>query len=158
MTRATPGQVPSSARARPADQPTRPERRLRRLGVVMTLLLLAQLILGMVVNLYVTIPKSGNVAGRAPVFLYAHMVLGAALLIVALVLAGLAVAARRRPWLSASAIGLAAIALAILGGLTFLLHGSHPGDSFLMAMGFIIAIISYATAAHHSRLRPSAPQ
>jgi len=84
MTRATPGQVPSSARARPADQPTRPERRLRRLGVAMTLLLLAQFILGMVVNLYVTIPKSGNVAGRA------HMVLGAALLIVALVLAGLA--------------------------------------------------------------------
>jgi len=45
----------------------------------------------------------------------------------------------------------AGIALAIWGGLTFLLHGSHPGDSFLMAMGFIIAITSYATAAHHSR-------
>jgi hypothetical protein len=31
----------------------------------------------MVVNLYVAIPKSGNVTGRAVVFLYAHMVLGA---------------------------------------------------------------------------------
>src|SRR5260370_34476583 len=104
MTRATPGQVPSSARARPADQPTRPERRLRRLGAAMTLLLLAQFILGMVVNLYVTIPKSGNVAGWAAVFLYAHMVLGAALLNVALVLAGLAVAAGQRPWFIAPAI------------------------------------------------------
>src|SRR5260370_2245390 len=151
MTRAAPGQVPSSARARPADQPTRPERRLRRRGVAMTPLLLAQFILGMVVNLHVTIPVSGNVAGRAAVFLYAHMVLGAALLIVALVLAGLAVAARQRPWLIASAIGVAAIALAIWGGLTFLLHASHPGDSFLMAMGFILAITSYATAAHPSR-------
>ena len=117
----------------------------------MTLLLLAQFVLGMIVNLYVTIPASGNVTGRAAVFLYAHMVLGAALLVVALVLAGLAVAARRRRWLISSAIGLAGIALAIWGGLTFLIDGGRPGDSFLMAIGFIIAITSYATAAHHSR-------
>jgi len=135
----------------PAGRPTRSERRLRRLAVAMTLLLLAQFVLGMVVNLYVTIPASGNVTGRAAVFLYAHMVLGIALLVIALVLAGLAVAARRRPWLIASAIGVAAIALAILGGLTFLIDGGHPGDSLLMAMGFIIAITSYATAAHRSR-------
>jgi len=134
-----------------AGRPTRSERRLRRLAVAMTLLLLAQFVLGMVVNLYVTIPASGNVTGRAAVFLYAHMVLGIALLVIALVLAGLAVAARRRPWLIASAIGVAAIALAILGGLTFLIDGGHPGDSLLMAMGFIIAITSYATAAHRSR-------
>jgi hypothetical protein len=117
----------------------------------MTLLLLAQFVLGMIVNLYVTIPASGNVTGRAAVFLYAHMVLGAALLVVALVLTGLAVAARRRRWLISSAIGAAGIALAIWGGLTFLTDGGHPGDSLLMAMGFIIAITSYATAAHHSR-------
>lgn len=117
----------------------------------MMLLLLAQFVLGTVVNLYVTIPVSGNVTGRAAVFLYAHMVLGAALLVVALVLAGLAVAARRRPWLIASAIGVTAIALAILGGLTFLIDGGHPRDSLLMAIGFIIAITSYAMAAHHSR-------
>jgi len=135
----------------PAGRPTRSERRLRRLAVAMTLLLLAQFVLGMVVNLYVTIPASGNVTGRAAVFLYAHMVLGIALLVIALVLAGLAVAARRRPWLIASAIGVTAIALAILGGLTFLIDGGHPGDSLLMAMGFIIAITSYATAAHRSR-------
>jgi len=114
----------------------------------MTLLLLAQFVLGMVVNLYVTIPESGNVTGRAAVFLYAHMVLGAALLVVALALAGLAVAARRRPWLIASAIGVAGIAVAVWGGLAFLIDGSHPGDSFLMAMGFIFAIASYAAAAH----------
>jgi hypothetical protein len=142
MTSAAPGHVPDSVVMPPAGRPVRSERRLRRLGVAMTLLLLAQFVLGMVVNLYVRIPASGNVTGRAAVFLYAHMVLGAALLVVALVLAGLAVAARRR---------LAAIALAITGGLTFLVHGGHPGDSFLMAMGFIIAITSYATAAHHSR-------
>jgi membrane-bound ClpP family serine protease len=135
----------------PAGRPTRSERRLRRLAVAMTLLLLAQFVLGMVVNLYVTIPVSGNVTGRAAVFLYAHMVLGTALLVVALVLAGLAVAARRRLWLVSSAIGVAGIALAISGGLTFLIDGGHPGDSFLMAVGFIIAITSYATAAHRSR-------
>ncbi len=78
----------------------------------MTLLLLAQFVLGMIVNLYVTIPASGNVTGRAAVVLYAHMVLGAALLVVALVLTGLAVAARRRLWLISSAIGAAGIALA----------------------------------------------
>jgi hypothetical protein len=117
----------------------------------MTLLLLAQFVLGMIVNLYVTIPASGNVTGRAAVVLYAHMVLGAALLVVALVLTGLAVAARRQPWLISSAIGAAGIALAIWGGLTFLIDGGHPSDSFLMAMGFIIAITSYAAAAHHSR-------
>lgn len=150
MTSAAPGHVPDSVMV-PPGRPTRSERRLRRLGVAMTLLLLAQFVLGMVVNLYVTIPVSGNVTGRAAVFLYAHMVLGAALLVVALVLAGLAVAARRRLWLISSAIGLAAIALAITGGLTFLVHGGRPGDSLLMAMGFIIAITSYATAAHHSR-------
>jgi len=115
----------------------------------MTLLLLAQFVLGMVVNLYVTIPESGNVTGRAAVFLYAHMVLGAALLVVALALAGLAMAARRRLWLIASAIGLAGIAVAVWGGLAFLIDGSHPGDSLLMAVGFILAIASYAAAAHH---------
>lgn len=151
MTTTAPGHVPGSAAAPASGRPARSERRLRRLGVAMTWLLLAQFVLGMVVNLYVTIPVSGNVTGRAAVFLYAHMVLGAALLVVALVLAGLAVAARRRPWLIASAIGVTAIALAILGGLTFLIDGGHPGDSFLMAIGFIIAITSYAMAAHHSR-------
>ncbi|HLQ57590.1 MAG TPA: hypothetical protein VK162_25380 [Streptosporangiaceae bacterium] len=151
MTSAAPGHVPDSVMVPPAGRPTRSERRLRRLAVAMTLLLLAQFVLGMVVNLYVTIPASGNVTGRAAVFLYAHMVLGIALLVIALVLAGLAVAARRRPWLIASAIGVTAIALAILGGLTFLIDGGHPGDSLLMAMGFIIAITSYATAAHRSR-------
>src|SRR5260370_5189301 len=97
MTRAVPVQVPSWARARPAGQPTRPEHRLRRLGVAMTLLLLAQFVLGMVVNLYVTIPVSGNVTGPAAAFLYAPMALGTALLIVALVLPALALAADRRP-------------------------------------------------------------
>ncbi len=151
MTSAAPGHVPDPVMVPLAGRPTRSERRLRRLAVAMTLLLLAQFVLGMVVNLYVTIPASGNVTGRAAVFLYAHMVLGIALLVIALVLAGLAVAARRRPWLIASAIGVTAIALAILGGLTFLIDGGHPGDSLLMAMGFIIAITSYATAAHRSR-------
>jgi len=148
MNPAVPGQPPDSAVAPPADRATRSQRRLRRLGIAMTLLLLAQFVLGMVVNLYVTIPESGNVTGRAAVFLYAHMVLGAALLVVALALAGLAVAARRRPWLIASAIGVAGIAVAVWGGLAFLIDGSHPGDSFLMAMGFIFAIASYAAAAH----------
>lgn len=151
MTTAAPGHVPDSAVVPPAGRPPRSERRLRRLGVAMTLLLLAQFILGMVVNLYVTIPASGNVTGRAAVFLYAHMVLGTALLVVALVLTGLAAAARRRPWLIASAIGVTAIALAIWSGLTFLIDGGRPADSFLMAIGFIIAITSYAMAAHHSR-------
>jgi hypothetical protein len=148
MKPAVPGQLPDSAAAASADRATQSQRRLRRLGIAMTLLLLAQFVLGMVVNLYVTIPASGNVTGRAAVFLYAHMVLGAALLIVALALAGLAVAARRGLWLIASAIGVAGIAVAIWGGLAFLTDGSYPGDSFLMAMGFMVAIASYATAAH----------
>ena len=71
------GQVRDSAQV-PSDDPlNRSERRLRRLGVSMTLLLLAQFVLGMIVNLYVTIPASGNVTGRAAVFLYAHMVCSA---------------------------------------------------------------------------------
>lgn len=149
MTSAAPGHLRHPAP--PAGRPARSERRLRRLAVAMTLLLLAQFVAGMVVNLYVTIPVSGNVTGRAAVFLYAHMALAAALLVIALMLFGLAVAARRRSWLVASAIGLAGIALAITGGLSFLTSGGRPGDSFLMAMGFIIAISSYALAAHRSR-------
>jgi hypothetical protein len=101
------GQARDSAEVPSVDRLNRSERRLRRLGISMALLLLAQFVLGMIVNLYVTIPASGNVTGRAAVFLYAHMVLGAALLIVALVLTGLAMAARRRPWLISSAIGAA---------------------------------------------------
>ncbi len=107
--------------------------------------LAVQFLLGMVLNLYVTIPHFG--AGmaammRAGPLVMAHVMLG-------MVLAGgaLLALAMALPWgrraVGCAAAGLAGILVAGLGGLLFLLGGQTSGTSYLMAVGFLVAVASY---------------
>lgn len=136
--------------------------RLLRLSVLVTLvLLLAQFVVGMFVNLYVSIPprhpgSSGSyVTGAVPGLAWAimtgapalaiHTALGVVLGISALVLLWIAIASGERPVVVASAVGLLATIGAGLSGVGFLNYAVDK-TTFLMAIAFSVAVGSYVAA------------
>lgn len=137
----------------------RSQRPLRVVTLIILLLLAAQFLIGMLVNLYVTtIPPhpganapdyfSGVVQGvawtlvHAPLFLLVHAVVGLLLFLGALAILGLAIASRRRAWIISSIFGLLGIVLAGFNGASFLNYG-EPFSSLFMSMGFLMAVIAY---------------
>jgi Na+/melibiose symporter-like transporter len=123
------------------------ERRTSRTRVmigVTLVLLLAQFLLGMYVNLFVPTP------GRQPV-LFAHIVLGTLLLVVALVTTVVAVAGRRPVTAVLSAAGLVFLVMAWIAGARFLGGGGHNADSYLIATGFVLTASSYVVALDRGR-------
>ena len=108
-------------------------------------LLAVQFLLGMALNLYVTIPPVG--AGMAAMMrtgplVMAHMMLGMVLAGGALLALAMALPWRRRA-AGCAAAALAGILVAGLGGLLFLLGGQTSGASYLMAVGFLVAVAGY---------------
>lgn len=101
----------------------------------MVVLLLAQFLLGIATNLYVTIPKDhpgtkggyfagigkgiGWALGSGPVPLAIHAALGSALVLVAITVVVLAVRSRARRWIFCGLIGLIAIIAAWFNGVSF---------------------------------------
>ena len=135
------------------------QRPLRILSIVILLLLAAQFLIGMLVNLYVTtIPPhpgasapeyfSGVVQAvawalvHAPLFLLVHAVVGLLLFLGALVILGFAIASRRRAWIISSIFGLLGVVLAGFNGASFMNYG-EPFSSLFMSMGFLMAVIAY---------------
>jgi hypothetical protein len=57
-----------------------------------------------------------------------------------------AVALRDYARIASSAAGVAALLLAVTGGLRFLRH-QHNDDSYLMAAGFLVATVTFASGA-----------
>jgi hypothetical protein len=140
---------------------------LRVMNLVILLLLAAQFLIGMLVNLYVTtIPShpgvkapeyfSGVVQGvawalvHAPLFLLVHAVVGLLLFLGALVILGLAIASRRRAWIISSIFGLLGIMLAGFNGASFMNYG-EPFSSLFMSMGFLMAVIAYMLGVYVTR-------
>jgi hypothetical protein len=145
------------ARAAPAASP----RALRVLAHVTFFLLLAQFLMGMVVNLYVVIPKVhpgstgpdyfGRLLQGVPwavahgaLPLQLHATLGLALVALSLVLVVLAVRARRRAWVVAALSGAFGVIGAGFNGGSFLNYG-HDFSSLFMAIGFAVAVAAYAS-------------
>jgi hypothetical protein len=133
--------------------------RLRTLTAIILILLAAQFLVGMLVNLFVQVPAvhpganapeffSGVAQGvvwsllHAPLWLQVHSILGLLLLIASLVLIGFAIAARRRAWIIISVIGLLGIMAAGFNGASFMNYG-HDFSSLLMSLGFLLATIPY---------------
>jgi hypothetical protein len=133
--------------------------RLRTLTVVVLVLMAAQFLVGILVNLYVLVPAvhpganapeyfSGVVQGvawallHAPLWLQIHSILGLLLFIASLVLIGFAIAARLRAWIIISVIGLFGIMLGGFNGASFMNHG-HDFSSLLMSIGFLLSAIPY---------------
>jgi hypothetical protein len=141
--------------------------RLRTLTVAILVLMAAQFLVGILVNLYVQVPAvhpganapeyfSGVVQGvawallHAPLWLQVHSILGLLLFIAALVLIGFAIAARLRAWIIISVIGLFGIMLGGFNGASFMNYG-HDFSSLLMSLGFLLAAIPYVIGLSLSR-------
>ena len=128
------------------------------LAALTLLLLAAQFLIGMVVNLFVAVPDHPGTSasnyfvgvaqgvawalGHNEWSLQLHVVLGLLLFLASLLLIGCAIAARRRAWITISVIGWIGIMGAGFNGASFLNYG-HNFSSLLMSVGFFLAMIAY---------------
>ena len=141
--------------------------RLRTLTAIILVLLAAQFLVGMLVNLFEQVPAvhpganapeyfSGVVQGvawallHAPLWLQVHSILGLLLFLAALILIGFAIAARWRAWIIISVIGLFGIMAGGFNGASFMNYG-HDFSSLLMSLGFLLATIPYVIGLSLSR-------
>ena len=138
-----------------------PSPRLRGLTIVILFLLAAQFLLGMAVNLFVTIPTNHPgfhppeyfsgvfqsvrwaITSSGSLLLILHAILGLLLVVLALVLLVSAIVRRSRGWIVVSIIGLIGVLGAGFNGGSFLNY-NEDFSSMLMALGFILAMMTYS--------------
>jgi hypothetical protein len=132
--------------------------RLRRASLAVIVLLLAEYVLGMYVNLYITVPAAdhGHSAGSAisngPVILSAHAVIGLLLGLSALAVLVLSVIARRPSVIAVSVVGLIALAVASTAGSSFTSSG-QAAESMAMSVMTGVGLLCYVANLY---LLPSA--
>jgi hypothetical protein len=132
--------------------------RIRRASLVVLVLLLAEYLMGMYVNLYVTVPRADHgssvrsAIANGPVILSAHAVIGLLLGLSALAVLVLSVIARRPSAIVVSAVGLFALAVASVAGTSFTSTG-QSADSMAMSVMTGVALLCYAANLY---LLPSA--
>ena len=137
---------------------------LRPLSVLVPLLLVAQFLVGMAVNLFVMIPKhhpgarppeyfSGAaqsvtwaLAGSGQPWLVVHVVLGVLVGVLAILLLVAALRSGRRRYAVASAFGMAGVIAAGFNGASFLNYDEDL-SSMLMSVGFALALAAYVIGA-----------
>lgn len=169
--RTTPHQAPPPLVAR--DSRSRAlSRAWRVLIAAILLLLLAQFLVGMVVNLYVQIPSAhpgtrgatpfsedvpqieqglGWALAHGDLNLRIHVVLGLLLGLTALLIIGLAIATRRRARVLISVAGALTIAGASINGVAFLNAGGQALNSLAMSVNFLLALVIYAVTLYRTR-------
>ncbi|HEX3516563.1 MAG TPA: hypothetical protein VHT26_21435 [Trebonia sp.] len=119
--------------------------------LVAIIALVLQFGLGMVLNLFVTVPPADARAGfitevrTAPLGLTVHAVLGTLLICAAVVLVTRAVGARDRLVIAFAVTGLVAVAGAFAAGEMFVRDG-RDGVSLAMSLLTGVALASYASA------------
>lgn len=119
--------------------------RLRLLAWTSVLALLVQFLLGMANNLFVTVPHHRPWTGASPLgLLWAHIVVG-----VALLGNGFMLVNRARASSDARVTGLALLALlgvlvALVAGVTFVGGSQANGASMAMSLGFALAVAGAA--------------
>jgi hypothetical protein len=119
--------------------------------LVALIALVLQFGLGMVLNLFITVPPGDARAGfitevrTAPLGLTLHALLGTLLIGAAIVLVTRAVRAKDRLVIAFAATGLAAVAGAFTAGEMFVRDG-RDGVSLAMALLTGVALVSYASA------------
>jgi hypothetical protein len=124
---------------------------LRRLSLAALVMLVVQYGLGIVLNLYVTVPASDEHAGimqeiaSGPLTLTLHALLGLALVTTAIVLLVRAVGTGDRPIAVLAAAGLTAIGGAFASGEIFVRSGEQ-GASLAMALLTGVALLCYIGA------------
>ena len=136
---------------------------LRPLSVLVPLLLVAQFLVGMAVNLFVTIPKhhpgarppeyfSGALQsvtwallGSGLLWLVVHVVVGILVFLFAIALLVTAIRAGRRGFAWAAGFGLVGVIAAGFNGASFLNY-NEDFSSMLMSGGFALALTAYFIA------------
>lgn len=136
------------------------EARLRRQSISLLSMLGVQFVLGMILNLFVTLPiarpgTSGTYWARAwhgivwslsnggGIALLLHVLVAIGLLIGSILLVARAYRARNGSWEAMSTIGFIGISAALTNGLAFLGY-NQATSSFVMAMGFMVAATAYS--------------
>ena len=132
---------------------------LRQRSLILLILLAAQFVLGMLLNVFVTLPakhpgQSGNYFVRSGhsfgwaitlgggVVLFLHVLVAIGLLVNSLILLIQAVKAHHTLWGWIATVGLVSILAAFSNGLAFL-DFNRSISSFIMAMGYIMATTAY---------------
>jgi hypothetical protein len=135
---------------RPASPPAPASlARLRRGSLVALVLVVAEYLIGMYVNLFVTIPRAdhghgvGSAIANGPAILATHAVIGLLLGLAALGVLVQAIMARHVGAIAASAAGLFALAFASAAGASFTTSG-HPADSMAMSVLTGVGLLCYA--------------
>lgn len=136
--------------------------KLRGQALGLLSLLGIQFVLGMVLNLFVQLPKThpgitGSYISRAlhgfiwaltngaGVILLLHVVVAVGLLLGSLTLVIRTLITKDRSWIRVSIIGALGVLAALTNGLAFLGYNNDV-NSFVMALGFMVAATSYSTA------------
>jgi hypothetical protein len=154
------GPSPAASRSTPASPAAAARRarltRVRRASLAVLVLIVAEYVLGMYVNLYVAVPAAdarhglGTAISAGPALLTAHAVLGLALTLGALAVLVHAILARSPAVIAVAAAGLIALALAASAGSSFTAAGK-PADSMAMSVLTGVALLCYAVSSY---LRP----
>jgi hypothetical protein len=133
---------------------------LRVIDMILLILLAAQFLIGMLVNLFVQVPTAHPGANASNYFvgvaqdvawalfntqweLLIHVVVGLLLFILSIVLLVLAIISRRGKWITISILGLIGIMGAGFNGASFMNYGGLNISSLLMSIGFLLAAICY---------------
>jgi hypothetical protein len=162
MIDASSANVPIAAASAPAGQVAI----VRRISLGMTIALLVQYALGMVVNLYVTVPARdhgggiftaiGRAFANGPAALATHAGLGLLIVIGTISLVVRSVMSRRRALIWLSALTLLAVIGAAVNGAAFVGSGSN-GPSLGMAMLTGVALLCLALSLYVTGAPGAAP-
>jgi tellurite resistance protein TehA-like permease len=133
---------------------------LRRLGFLSVVVLLAQLLLGMAVNLWVTIGPHSPWSHISHVALFAvHGVVGVALVLVTFLILAKAFEESSRRDKAAAATAFAGVVGAACCGVGFVSSGGGSGFSFGMAVGWVVTLAAdlllVLSAAGSTQVTPS---
>jgi 1,4-dihydroxy-2-naphthoate octaprenyltransferase len=132
---------------------------LRFVTAIILLLLAAEFMIGIVVNLFITVPSShpgtnaseyfsGVLQGvywallHAESYLWVHVIIGLALFLTSIILLIMSIVARRGGWITTSIIGLIGVVGAGFNGASFLNY-NEDFSSLLMSVGFLLAAMAY---------------
>jgi glucan phosphoethanolaminetransferase (alkaline phosphatase superfamily) len=125
---------------------------LRRQSLGLLTMLSIQFILGMLLNLFVDLPKNasfGTTLSHGGIVLALHIIIAVGLLIGSIILIVRSAATRSKSWLIASIIGALGVFVALTNGLAFIFNDDDV-TSFIMALGFIVSATTYSTALSFS--------
>jgi hypothetical protein len=139
-----------TARSRPS---ARDLARLRGQSFGMLVMLIVQFAIGVVVNLYVTVPAAdkggffgalGKALSNGPAALASHAGLGLLIVLAALALIVRAIIIRHVPTIVLSVLGLLSIGAAAANGIRFVSNGGSDNASLSMALAAAGAMLWYS--------------